>query len=220
MVGSERYRLVNANHYCRTTTPDEEVTALVTDGKKTDTSSPATTKSSKFTPGVNVGVVAKTPLLPTSLTNAGRMISLVELDGGPHREMAVDVPEGFMARTKTPPRYPPPKSSVSTGKKNGGVSKPPPPPREVSSSSKAQPSSTKPAQRSSISSSKTSAAASPAPSSGAGSISRHRLATGSVTTTSGQSSDQIDASITSPAPNHDQMERIKKYQVSPSSMPM
>lgn len=30
-------------------------------------------------------------------------------DNGPHREMAVDVPESFIARNKTPPRYPPPK---------------------------------------------------------------------------------------------------------------
>ena len=30
-------------------------------------------------------------------------------DTGPHREMAVDVPESFVGRTKTPPRYPPPK---------------------------------------------------------------------------------------------------------------
>lgn len=29
--------------------------------------------------------------------------------GGPHREMAVDVPDTFVARNKTPPRYPPPK---------------------------------------------------------------------------------------------------------------
>lgn len=36
------------------------------------------------------------------------MISMVEFDPG-HREMAVDVPESFVARTKTPPRYPPPK---------------------------------------------------------------------------------------------------------------
>lgn len=28
---------------------------------------------------------------------------------GPHREMAVDVPESFIARNKTPPRYPPPR---------------------------------------------------------------------------------------------------------------
>lgn len=27
---------------------------------------------------------------------------------GPHREMAVDVPDSFIARNKTPPRYPPP----------------------------------------------------------------------------------------------------------------
>lgn len=29
------------------------------------------------------------------------------LSAGPHREMAVDVPESFIARNKTPPRYPP-----------------------------------------------------------------------------------------------------------------
>lgn len=28
---------------------------------------------------------------------------------GPHREMAVDVPDSFIARNKTPPRYPPPR---------------------------------------------------------------------------------------------------------------
>jgi hypothetical protein len=38
-----------------------------------------------------------------------RMIS--GMDSGPHREMAVDVPETFIARTKTPPRYPPPRSA-------------------------------------------------------------------------------------------------------------
>nr|XP_045610330.1 uncharacterized protein LOC123765695 isoform X4 [Procambarus clarkii] len=36
------------------------------------------------------------------------MISMVEFDPG-HREMAVDVPDSFVARTKTPPRYPPPR---------------------------------------------------------------------------------------------------------------
>ncbi|XP_031626872.1 uncharacterized protein LOC116343112 isoform X4 [Contarinia nasturtii] len=30
-------------------------------------------------------------------------------DNGPHREMAVDVPDSFIARNKTPPRYPPPR---------------------------------------------------------------------------------------------------------------
>ncbi|CAG0894381.1 unnamed protein product [Darwinula stevensoni] len=38
------------------------------------------------------------------------VINMVEFDGT-GREMAVDVPEGFMARTKTPPRYPPPKTN-------------------------------------------------------------------------------------------------------------
>lgn len=39
-------------------------------------------------------------------------------DAGPHREMAVDVPDTFVGRTKTPPRYPPPKpltASASAG---------------------------------------------------------------------------------------------------------
>uniref|UniRef100_A0A182MG91 Guanylate kinase-like domain-containing protein n=1 Tax=Anopheles culicifacies TaxID=139723 RepID=A0A182MG91_9DIPT len=34
-------------------------------------------------------------------------------DNGPHREMAVDVPESFIARNKTPPRYPPPRSTTA-----------------------------------------------------------------------------------------------------------
>lgn len=41
------------------------------------------------------------------------MISMVEFDPG-HREMAVDVPDSFVARTKTPPRYPPPKPQGQT----------------------------------------------------------------------------------------------------------
>jgi len=32
------------------------------------------------------------------------------LDNGPHREMAVDVPDSFIASSKTPPRYPPPRT--------------------------------------------------------------------------------------------------------------
>nr|XP_019532860.1 MAGUK p55 subfamily member 5-A isoform X5 [Aedes albopictus] len=47
-------------------------------------------------------------------------------DNGPHREMAVDVPESFIARQKTPPRYPPPRSTTQL---NGSV-KPIPPPRD------------------------------------------------------------------------------------------
>lgn len=34
-------------------------------------------------------------------------------DGQPHREMAVDVPDSFVARNKTPPRYPPPKPTLT-----------------------------------------------------------------------------------------------------------
>lgn len=35
-------------------------------------------------------------------------------DSGPHREMAVDVPENFIANVKSAPRYPPPWSAGST----------------------------------------------------------------------------------------------------------
>ncbi|XP_060804196.1 protein PALS1 isoform X1 [Amyelois transitella] len=38
------------------------------------------------------------------------MLTMLSLsDSGPHREMAVDVPDSFIARNKTPPRYPPPR---------------------------------------------------------------------------------------------------------------
>lgn len=37
------------------------------------------------------------------------MVMMLPGDNGPHREMAVDVPDTFIARNKTPPRYPPPK---------------------------------------------------------------------------------------------------------------
>ncbi|KAJ2951709.1 hypothetical protein O0L34_g13871 [Tuta absoluta] len=38
------------------------------------------------------------------------MLTMLSLtDTGPHREMAVDVPDSFIARNKTPPRYPPPR---------------------------------------------------------------------------------------------------------------
>ncbi|RUS84786.1 hypothetical protein EGW08_007470 [Elysia chlorotica] len=35
-------------------------------------------------------------------------------DPGPHREMAIDVPENFVASVKSPPRYPPPHSSAAS----------------------------------------------------------------------------------------------------------
>ncbi|XP_026480446.1 MAGUK p55 subfamily member 5-like isoform X2 [Ctenocephalides felis] len=43
------------------------------------------------------------------------MVAVMSLahDNGPHREMAVDVPDSFVARNKTPPRYPPPKPPSS-----------------------------------------------------------------------------------------------------------
>ncbi|XP_043202765.1 bridging integrator 2-like, partial [Amphibalanus amphitrite] len=59
-----------------------------------------------------------------------------ELDRGPHREMAVDVPESFVARTKTPPRYPPPRApgtgtaprpGSGSGSGSGAAPRPEPP---------------------------------------------------------------------------------------------
>ncbi|XP_050329493.1 uncharacterized protein LOC126759016 isoform X4 [Bactrocera neohumeralis] len=50
----------------------------------------------------------------------------VNQDNGPHREMAVDCPDNFIARNKTPPRYPPPHRPPQL---NGSV-KPVPPPRD------------------------------------------------------------------------------------------
>ncbi|XP_028037179.1 MAGUK p55 subfamily member 5 isoform X2 [Bombyx mandarina] len=57
------------------------------------------------------------------------MLSLSS-DTGPHREMAVDVPDSFIARNKTPPRYPPPRPPQQV---NGTAKTAAPavPPREV-----------------------------------------------------------------------------------------
>lgn len=64
------------------------------------------------------------------------------LENGQHREMAVDVPESFIAHNKTQPRYPPPRNSinltpsvVSSSKQivNDVSMKPVPPPRDISS---------------------------------------------------------------------------------------
>lgn len=40
------------------------------------------------------------------------MVMMLAGENGPHREMAVDVPDTFIARNKTPPRYPPPKPKL------------------------------------------------------------------------------------------------------------
>ncbi|XP_024084505.1 MAGUK p55 subfamily member 5 isoform X2 [Cimex lectularius] len=60
------------------------------------------------------------------------MVVMSSLENGPHREMPVDVPESFIARSKTPPRYPPPRPA-NRGALNGSAGspgKPVPPPRE------------------------------------------------------------------------------------------
>lgn len=43
-------------------------------------------------------------------------LNFISIFLGPHREMAVDVPESFIARNKTPPRYPPPRPPVQVNK--------------------------------------------------------------------------------------------------------
>ncbi|XP_025203537.1 MAGUK p55 subfamily member 5 isoform X3 [Melanaphis sacchari] len=66
----------------------------------------------------------------------GMTVIMSSLDNGPHRERAVDVPDSFIARNKTPPRYPPPtRTNRTAGTQNGSVvlerhsAPPPPPPR-------------------------------------------------------------------------------------------
>lgn len=39
-------------------------------------------------------------------------------DSGPHREMAIDVPENFIASIKSPPRYPPPSNANNANYEN------------------------------------------------------------------------------------------------------
>uniref|UniRef100_A0A1B6C910 MAGUK p55 subfamily member 5 n=1 Tax=Clastoptera arizonana TaxID=38151 RepID=A0A1B6C910_9HEMI len=64
------------------------------------------------------------------------MMMMAACDNGPHREMAVDVPESFIARNKTPPRYPPPRpqarihANVNGTSTGNSVAKPVPPPRD------------------------------------------------------------------------------------------
>ncbi|XP_065214129.1 protein PALS1 isoform X2 [Planococcus citri] len=47
----------------------------------------------------------------------------VDMDNGPHRELPVDVPDSFIARNKTPPRYPPPKPKQAQITMNGSAQK-------------------------------------------------------------------------------------------------
>lgn len=50
-----------------------------------------------------------------NLNDDYNMVMMLAGDNGPHREMAVDVPDTFIARNKTPPRYPPPKPKPQVG---------------------------------------------------------------------------------------------------------
>ncbi|XP_022246458.1 MAGUK p55 subfamily member 5-like isoform X2 [Limulus polyphemus] len=59
---------------------------------------------------------------------------MMEIERGPHREMAVDVPDSFVAVRKTPPRYPPPKPAIiSTDSLNFKKGVPPEPPTRTTS---------------------------------------------------------------------------------------
>ncbi|XP_069360084.1 protein PALS1 isoform X3 [Maniola hyperantus] len=60
------------------------------------------------------------------------MLTMLPLtsDTGPHREMPVDVPDSFIARNKTPPRYPPPRPPQQVNGSARGA--PAVPPREAS----------------------------------------------------------------------------------------
>ncbi|KAL5009363.1 hypothetical protein ScPMuIL_014944 [Solemya velum] len=49
-----------------------------------------------------------------SLSDAANHNSFDTEDNGPHREMAIDVPDNFIATAKTPPRFPPPHSTHSS----------------------------------------------------------------------------------------------------------
>ncbi|XP_022904823.1 protein PALS1 isoform X2 [Onthophagus taurus] len=56
------------------------------------------------------------------------MVMMLADDNGPHREMAVDVPDTFIARNKTPPRYPPPKPIIQSGLNGSATHLSPSPP--------------------------------------------------------------------------------------------
>lgn len=48
-------------------------------------------------------------IVMTAVDNGPHRELQEDIDNGPHRELPVDVPDTFIARNKTPPRYPPPK---------------------------------------------------------------------------------------------------------------
>ncbi|XP_041981344.1 protein PALS1 isoform X2 [Aricia agestis] len=70
---------------------------------------------------VVLGAEEKAP--PDDEADMLTMLSLT--DTGPHREMAVDVPDSFIARNKTPPRYPPPRPPQVNGTAKAAPAVPP-----------------------------------------------------------------------------------------------
>lgn len=90
--------------------------------------------------GSEVGTLEKKRAVDdvTATESPDMTIIMSTLDNGPHRERAVDVPDSFIARNKTPPRYPPPSRtnrSANPTQQNGSAvierhtAPPPPPPR-------------------------------------------------------------------------------------------
>jgi len=63
--------------------------------------------------------------------NHNNTVEMHAMENGQHREMAVDVPESFIAQNKTQPRYPPPRGLNNTlPAKPSNDMRPVPPPRD------------------------------------------------------------------------------------------
>lgn len=72
------------------------------DSKRSSKESLSSHKSARTTGSIGGVAVA------SAIDAASVEAAMQQLDRAPYREMAVDVPESFVARVKTPPRYPPP----------------------------------------------------------------------------------------------------------------
>ncbi|KAK7601156.1 hypothetical protein V9T40_008597 [Parthenolecanium corni] len=71
-------------------------------------------------------------IVMTAVDNGPHRELQEDIDNGPHRELPVDVPDTFIARNKTPPRYPPPKPKPAQINFIGSAQKSISPPRFIS----------------------------------------------------------------------------------------
>ncbi|KAK6634030.1 hypothetical protein RUM44_004637 [Polyplax serrata] len=80
--------------------------------------------------GSSIVVVDDEPLKHSTPEEQDEALNMMMtmLDNGPHRELPVDVPDSFIAISKTPPRYPPPRAQGPPPM--NGSAKPVPPPRD------------------------------------------------------------------------------------------